>query len=161
MGERLAFLPSVGFVGLLVGVLNLVIKNRRAYFFATGAIVALFAFLTFSRLPVWRDNATLFQQTIIDNPKSPKAYYNYGVQLYLNEKNIPEAERYFRKALEIHPTYILAARVMADIMLAQKDWGRLEYWYRYIIKLNPEDQEVKKNLDNLTNWRLGNSPNTP
>ena len=150
MGDRLAFAPSLavcGIFGLTVDYLTTRIRSLTLVF--TSLYLAFLAYLTVLRLPVWKSNDSLFTQTVIDAPYSPKAWYNLGVERVLKDPSSKEGEEYFRKSLELYPQYLLPTKAMADIMLARKDYGRLEYWYRAVLALDPSDQTVQENLNKL------------
>lgn len=149
MGERLAFLPSCGFIGFVVGIGSLWFTSTNLRLVAASFYIGVLTMISVTRIPVWQSNAQLFKQTIVDNPVSPKAYYNYGVHLFLHAPDRNEAEPYFRKAIEIHPSYVVATRAMADLMLKKGDAGRLEYWYLRLLKLTPNDDYVRMNLEKL------------
>jgi hypothetical protein len=75
LAERTLFLPSVGImltVGAVLAVLGPRLARRRAYAWATGAVVGLIVVLgasrSHSRHKVWRNNNIMWAQTVIDNP---------------------------------------------------------------------------------------------
>ena len=147
MGDRLAFAPSVAACGLFGLLINWALQRLRPLtILGTTAYLMLLAFLTVKRTPVWFSNETLFAQTVIDAPYSPKAWYNLGVERVLKDPTSKEGEEYFRRSLELFPEYLLPTKAMADIMLARKDYGRLEYWYRAVLALSPADTTVQENL---------------
>ena len=154
MGDRLTFLPSVGACALLAIVLQKLSGALRLHYSVVSiTLCILYIVLSSSRIAIWESNDVLFAQTILDAPYSPKARYNFGVNSVLKDPQSAVGERAFRSALEIHPAYILPTRAMADIMLARKDYGRLEFWYRRLLDLTPEDETVRKNLTQLEEFK--------
>lgn len=154
MGERLSFAASFGTCGLLGLLFSYWIHSRRMRsLIVVGCYGAILVILTILRVEVWKTNATLFSATVKDAPYSPKAWYNYGVQAVLEDPTSVQGEESFRTALSLYPNYLLPARAIADIMLARKDFGRLEYWYREILKLSPEDETVRAHLSELTQFK--------
>lgn len=154
MGERLAFFPSVG--GAMLTAYLLTSLPRRSAFILTPAYCGILTMLCVLRIPTWSDNGTLFTDSLSDAPRSPKAHYNYAVYALTQQNDLTTAEQHFRKALEIHPTYVLAARGLADVLLKQGSYGRLEFWYRRLLELTPDDKEVRKNLDKLVEFKEQN-----
>lgn len=158
MGERLSFAASFGTCGLFGVLANRFLAWRYSL---STILLSLYStvliLLTSIRIPVWQSNEILFHQTVTDAPSSPKAWYNLGVQALLKEPTSVQAEQHFRAALSLYPDYLLPARALADIMLARKDFGRLEYWYREILRISPQDEIVEKNLSELTKLR-GSTP---
>jgi protein O-mannosyl-transferase len=149
MGDRLALLAAIGFSALLVSLLWRTFGALRPTYLATGVAIAFFGATNLMRQPAWKDNRTLFEQTVKDSPLSPKAHYNLGIHRFLHSPSPSLAEPSFREALRLHPSYVLAARAMADLSFRRGEAGRLEYWYRYILKLTPNDTLVQKNLKKL------------
>lgn len=98
LAERTLFLPSVG-ACLVVGGVAAGIGRRfpagGAVRLGWGALVVglmvLGASRSISRLPAWRDNRTLFSQTVRDAPESYWAWRNYGGDLVLRDQ--PDSAR--------------------------------------------------------------------
>jgi tetratricopeptide (TPR) repeat protein len=71
---------------------------------AVAAVVAMMAVLgvwrSDVRNPVWRDNLTLFTQTVQDAPLSYRAHYVYGSELF-NVGRPKEGERELRRAIAL------------------------------------------------------------
>ena len=78
IAERTLFLASVGGV-LVVSALG----TRRSALGRAGVVVliGLGAARSFSRQAVWRDGATLFAQTIIDQPNGYRGFFVFGREL--------------------------------------------------------------------------------
>ncbi len=154
MGDRLTFLPSIGACSLVAFGLQALSKRLDCKpFLLPTLLCSAYLILSAYRIPVWQNNSILFAHTALDAPYSPKAHYNVGVQAVLRDPQSTEGEAAFRKALDIHPKYVLPTRALADIMLARKDFGRLEFWYRQLLELTPEDETVRKNLNQLEEFK--------
>lgn len=152
MAERLAFTPAIGLSGFVVfGLQQLCSRGRvrrgTIIFLAALAFIML-SFRTLVRIPVWRNNVTLFSQSVLDAPLSPKAAFNLGVELARSGEN-GKAEAFFRRALQINPGHLPSARALADLLLQRRALARVEYWYRYILERNPQDKEVAEALERL------------
>lgn len=147
MGERLIFTPLIGASIFFVGALTHILPSRVAFTqILLSFMVALFAFKTSERIHIWTNNSRLFSQLYIDRPQSAKVYYLAAVESYIEYANSEGAEKNLRRALEIFPDYLLAQRLMADIMLERKDYGRAVYWYKRILTSYPEQEDVRNNL---------------
>lgn len=146
--ERLSLMPSLGaLVFLFVAAARLLGSEKNGKILAIS-LAALFMILTLQRAPVWRDNLTLFERTALDAAQSPKAMFNYGIELYARgQKDL--AEPALRKALDLNPNHLAAARALADLLLEKRDYGRVEYWYRRILSLDPNDTKVQAALEQL------------
>ena len=113
VAERTLFLPSVAVV-VIVGAAVAAIDSRlasapqaRTARLAVAAVVttliALGTARSASRQRVWRDDATLFAQTVRDAPASYRAQFFYG-QMLFQQGRLAEGERRLRLAIALNPT---------------------------------------------------------
>jgi hypothetical protein len=87
--ERTLFLPSVGLVLAVGALVNLWAEERSEAGRVFGGLLVLLllglgVWRSATRAPVWRDNRTLFSQTILDAPRSYWAWRNYAGQMVLD-----------------------------------------------------------------------------
>ena len=110
LAERTLFLPSVG-VALLAGAvahwaLRAAARRDLRLAGAVGAIVAVLvalgAWRSADRQPVWKDNESLFSSGVIDAPLSYRAHYSWGGQLF-EMGRYAEGEREVRMAMRLFP----------------------------------------------------------
>ena len=104
--ERTLMLPSVGAV-IVFGAAFLWLMQQATTVDARRGVVGVMALLTIlgvvksaRRNPVWRDNLTLFTQTVQDAPRSYRAHYVYGSELF-NVGRAGEGERELRQAIAL------------------------------------------------------------
>ena len=100
-GERLLYLPSVGWC-LLLGYLVAAVPPRhaRAAVMAVTALIVLFGARTWTRNGDWTNDATLFAATVATSPSSAKANHNSAVILQ-RAGRLDDAMLHYRRALEI------------------------------------------------------------
>jgi tetratricopeptide (TPR) repeat protein len=157
MGERLLFTPSIGATYFVIWILFQVLRSFRYGYLVTSGIALILAYLlalaTMQRIPIWQNNQTLFAQTLIDAPKSSKAFYNYAVYLRTDKNDIDQSERYFLETLKILPTHTFSMIALADIALEKKNYARVEYWYKRVLALDPHNYAVKGNLTKLLEFK--------
>jgi len=111
LGERFLFTPSLAFCMVVPFVLSRLGKN--ILFGATGVILILFSFKTFSRNNDWKDNFSLFLSGVDASPNSSRAQSAAGSAYRdLAEKETEPGKRfelfqiaipYYLKAVEILP----------------------------------------------------------
>jgi hypothetical protein len=113
VAERTLFTPSLGAV-LIAGVALGAAWRRLAAAWGTRSahiafgtigvvLIALGVVRSATRQPVWRDNDTLFAQTVVDAPRSYRAQFFYGQMLFAQGKRA-EGERRLRQAIVLNPT---------------------------------------------------------
>lgn len=120
LAERTLFLPSVGVIIVVAGVLEMLFSRsplpvqpvqpvkpvhhwRRLV--AAGAVAAIVIAGTVksaNRQKVWRDNPTFFAQLLKDAPLSYRAHWARGAYLF-DAGNKPEGEKELRIAVELFP----------------------------------------------------------
>ncbi|MGE0554767.1 MAG: tetratricopeptide repeat protein [Gemmatimonadales bacterium] len=115
LAERTLLLPSVAVALVGSGIAGAVLSRRRraapvGVAVATAALVTLGAIRSWQRQPVWRDNDTLFAQTIVDSPNGYRSYYVYARELFGRgwwatsafNPNYERAKSLYRRAAELY-----------------------------------------------------------
>jgi tetratricopeptide (TPR) repeat protein len=134
MAERLMYLPSVGWcglVGLLVAEIFMAPQRSRV-FFVIGCIVMFsgYAVRSFSRTMDWRDDFTLFKKTAKAVPNSARAQYNFGFAL-MKKGNMKEAAHYLEKSNELVPEDADVLNALGTIQWNRRDAkGALNFYQR-------------------------------
>ncbi|PYU93711.1 MAG: hypothetical protein DMG08_09450 [Acidobacteria bacterium] len=99
--ERYLYIPSFGLCLLVPALADRYLRGharKPAVYVACGALAVL-AFLTLRRNPVWRDNQALYKATIEASPDAAQMHNNLGVAYY-HEGNLPAAREEFQAALD-------------------------------------------------------------
>lgn len=104
MAERILYLPSVGFIGLLVGWVfrPRVHLLKGALFAGLTILLIFFSIKTPLRNRQWRDNKSLFSQDVQICPDSFTFHAALG-EILLKEGRLQEAERELLEAIRIDP----------------------------------------------------------
>ena len=157
MGDRLAFLPSVGFTlfaaELLAGAALRCRCSPRSTAVLAVLLIGSFAGLTCARLPVWSNNQTVFEQAVKDNPRSSKSAVALAMYWYYRAHDVPRAKEWFKKTLQIDPTNMYAARHLIDIAMKERQPEEAEHYCRLVLQYEPSDQQVRQTLDALIKVR--------
>lgn len=105
MGERLVYLPSIGFC-ILVALVWVQLENRRPEFARVLFVTALIALSarTVIRNRDWRDNMSLFSSAVRAVPGSAKMRCDLGEE-YVKRGHFEAATRELQAALSIYPDY--------------------------------------------------------
>lgn len=133
--ERYLYLPSVGY-SVLLGRLLVTTAARRP---SGGAILlalilASFTYLTVMRNMDWKDEGTLWADTIEKSPGSVFAHNNLANVYYMKE-DIAGAEREYKKALEIFPEHPEALYNLGNIYYMRGERGKALERYRAFLKV--------------------------
>lgn len=118
LAERTLVSPTVGAMLALGGLAPLLAEplraapswERRVAGGFMAAVLLLGVWRSAARSLIWRNDSTLFRQTVLDAPRSYKAHAALGQTLF-DEGRRQEGERELRLALEIYPydTNVFAA----------------------------------------------------
>ncbi|MEI7661772.1 MAG: tetratricopeptide repeat protein [Bacteroidota bacterium] len=107
VAERYSY---ISYIGLLIGVawlINRATEKKRfpAAYMHAGCLLffGLMTFVAFHRVPVWKNNETLWTDVLEQYPDSFSAYNSRGFY-YLNEKMLDKALPDFTRALELQPS---------------------------------------------------------
>jgi Flp pilus assembly protein TadD len=161
-GERLLFIPSLGFCIILAYLIHLPFKNKQFGLLSLknkpllicSVILALYSFKTIDRNKAWENNFSLYSTDVKNCSNSARCQYYYGLGL-MKEKAIllPEGQeknqllhksiQAFTRAIEILPKYSDAwgQRGLAYYRLKQHEAAIYDY-----------NQSTKYNPNNATTW---------
>ncbi len=105
--ERYLYLPSFGFV-LVASLLVAVIANRTGGLLALalclGVLIGGYSLGTVKRNAVWKNNYSLWTDTVKKSPELPIAHINLG-SVYLKKGMIDDAIREYQTVLRFYPDY--------------------------------------------------------
>jgi tetratricopeptide (TPR) repeat protein len=149
LSERYLYLPSVGFVMLLASVLTMTYPDRsrirKGLALAFALVIGLYCFGTISRNTVWKDEYSLFSDTVRKSPDSVVPRFELGNALLM--KGLPdEAIVHYLAAMRMEPKlYVIHHHL--GLALAAKGllYDAIEQ-YRIATTLNPESPEIHEDL---------------
>jgi tetratricopeptide (TPR) repeat protein len=152
----LAFLP----VSNLVPLYN-PMADRYLYFMAPGFVLVMaaalrppaplilavvYAFLTFARLPDWRDDYALWMKTGRQEPRSARAHTWIGLEMKARGHS-DVAARHFRDADRINPQDVSALINLGILDAEAGDLPGAEAKFREAIRRRPDKREARVNLE--------------
>src|SRR5436190_13584036 len=140
VAEHWLYLPSVGFLIFLAGVIfELPARFRRgAFALACLAVLALSA-RSVVRSSDWIDPETFYQRTFLAGGSSCRVGVNLAM-LYSKRGEYGQAEKILRKVLRVYPDYPVARNNLADVMFRQGKTSEAEAMFDSASKAAPEDR---------------------
>jgi len=153
MGERLLYLPTMGFC---TGLAALLLRLPRQRIWLWFLLSALLATRTATRTADWRDNYTLFQATTQTQPHSARAWRGFGNAALARGEVAPGLSALGR-ALHIWPSYY---EVHSDLAVYYLQAERPEIARQHIatsLQLRPDYPPAWFNLG-LALYRLEQRP---
>ncbi len=143
--EYRVYLPLAGILALLVigiekGISSFIPgKSLQKISFITtiGIATATFSFLTIQRNRDYRDEFSLWQDTITKRPNNPRAQTIMGV-LYFDQGRFAEAEQFYRRALTLNPQDAVVHNNLGMLFAEQNRYPSAIEHYNKALTLNPQ-----------------------
>ncbi len=156
MGERFAFIPSLGFcIGLAYVIQEKWKSHPRFYFYGCIMLLLLFSARTVYRNSDWKSDLNLFQTDIEHSSNSAKLNSSLGFVLLEKYRNTDDKENnkhlltqaigYLKKAVQIYPRYTDCIFLLGNANYLSKNYTDAVSAYESYIQLNPSDVSIMKN----------------
>ena len=150
--EHHLYLPSFGFV-MLVAQAHSRLRQIRPLLASLLAVVmlgtaVLYASGTVKRNAVWRDEYTLYTETLKRSPDAAQIHYNLGIVLE-EQGRIQEAIDAYLRAIELSPRF---ERPYTNLGILYAKQGRPDdalQVFRRATELGPANAEARNNLGNV------------
>ncbi|MEZ4650548.1 MAG: tetratricopeptide repeat protein [Candidatus Eisenbacteria bacterium] len=115
-GERLAYLPSVGSIWLLVLLAGRALRQRTVAIGLTAAVVVALGVRSAVRAPEWKTNVTLFEAATHTSSRSAKTWTNAALAL-IKEGRIADGMERAQRAIELDPKYAPAIQAVGSALV--------------------------------------------
>ena len=154
--ERYLYIPLVGFCILAAVVIQKLFyqrfsDNTLAKSLGTLSVVAIlisYAMSTIQRNRIWRDNLTLWSETVITTPQSSIAHGNLG-SAYQGLGRLAEASAAYHKAIELQSDSYKAFYNLGVLHESQGALKEAITNYSRVIAINPAFIDAHYNLANI------------
>lgn len=156
MGERFLFMSSLGFCILLAYVLLKYLNKTQVLWFSS-IILFLYSVKTIARNMDWKDDRTIIFTDVKTSSNSAKINNAAGAVLLedvmkdreskASQVSLERAIKYLKKALEIHPKYFDANRLLGNAYFFKKEYSQAIAYYSEVLKYLPGDEESLTNLN--------------
>jgi tetratricopeptide (TPR) repeat protein len=130
VAERFLFIPGASLalaVSLLPG---------STGFFLAGVAAPFFLVLLLPRVPIWKDDATLYSSMLRDSPNSAYVHAVLG-SYYYQQRDLPRAIEHHRRAFQLKPEF---TESLLNLSAAEDEAGATDSAFahvRLLIKLRP------------------------
>lgn len=141
--ERYLYIPSAGYAAIIGRLLNGIIPEisfRKQT--AIVSVLLLFSYLTVMRNTAWRDEGTLWKDTIRKSPRSIFAHNNLG-NVYFQKGDLDAAQHEYKKTLELFPNHPESLYNLANIYYIQGDKEKAIDKYRLFLRVWKGEEALK------------------
>ncbi len=129
MAEHRAYLPAVGAIVAIVCLLDLLRTRlaetngwRHAVPCTVVAWVVILGCATLNRNQVWQSRRSLWMDAVAKAPNKARPHANLGA-CYGERGRMGEAEKCFRRVLELEPTHLPTIENLATVQIARQRFG--------------------------------------
>jgi Tfp pilus assembly protein PilF len=146
--ERYAYLPSAGFAIGLATIMSYAQQHvviRRATLTATLALTTVFAGMTVARIPVWRDDLTLWADTVAKSPSAGAARGALGYALFARG-DVDRAIAEYQAAVLLKPDHADSYLNLGVALALKGQHAQAAGLYEEALRLQPRNPMAHANL---------------
>jgi tetratricopeptide (TPR) repeat protein len=144
--DHFQYLATIGAIALGVGALaSLPVPWPVARALFAALLLAVLAVLTFRQCGIYRDEETLWRDTIARNPSAWLAHYNLG-KLLERRGELDEAALRYRDAMAANPAQHDVLMNLANILAGKGNLAEAIPLYRKVVELAPGQPFARYNL---------------
>jgi tetratricopeptide (TPR) repeat protein len=114
IAEYRLYLPLVGFCIAFVCLCRLLVQNQKIFTILMGVVLLAVSFLTMQRNLVYKNELTLWMDTVAKSPGKSRPYANLAAA-YISDKKYKEAFQYLNEALILEPHNYDALNNLAEL----------------------------------------------
>jgi tetratricopeptide (TPR) repeat protein len=151
--ERYLYLPSIGFVILLAMLVAKTLEFRvfgqtALYYVITSILIMITAFYsaqTIKRNFTWKDNYTLWSNTVTKSPDGAEPHNNLGKASY-DRGFIDKAMEHFQIAVGLKPDYAEAYNNLGNIYYDKRFIDKALEYFQFATRLKPNYAHAYYNI---------------
>jgi len=153
VGDHFQYLASMGPLalagaGLSVGLDRVGKGNSLVKPAGCGVVLVLLGGLTWQRAFVFRDNETLWCDTLAQNPACWMAHNNLGIVLN-DQGRLDEAIRHYQEVIRLKPDYAEAHNNLGFALAKRGQEAEAIRQYQQALRLKPDYAQAHVNLGNV------------
>ncbi|MDB4285337.1 tetratricopeptide repeat protein [bacterium] len=151
MADRYTYIPFTGlFIMAAWGAWEWLPRWRqrpKVLAFASVAVLCALTILSRAQISYWKDSISLFERTLAVTQRNWLAEFNMGVYL-AKEGKLNDAERHYRRALDIRPPYAEAHTNLGNLLLRQGRFDEAIFHLQEAYRLDKGGRRTAFNLAN-------------
>lgn len=145
LAERTLYLPSVGLALVVAGLVDLMPQRQRLVTGVAAVLIVLGGLRSHSRVGVWRNQATFFQQIVIDGPQSYRSWYVAG-SFAAQQDEVAHARSLFAEAWRLEKRDFRVAEEYGQMLRAERDYESAVAVFREGFRFAPNEEPLTSRL---------------
>ncbi|RMG00757.1 MAG: tetratricopeptide repeat protein [Nitrospirae bacterium] len=145
INEHRLYLPMVGVVMVIGGLVVGVGSGRRWVYAVVGLVVMVLMFATYRRNHVWGDEVRLWEDVVRKSPMKARPHNNLALA-YIKVGMLDRALQQYNVSLRLRPDHPLTLYNLGNVYLKKGDIDRAATIYKRAILLDPKYVEPRFNL---------------
>lgn len=136
--EHRTYLPSFGFFIILSYSIYLYLwqKHKKIAITIFGIIIASNSLMTYERNEIWKDDFSLWNDSVSKSPNKARALNNRGIAFFEKQMNY-QALKDYNKVISLQPNYAVAYYNRGNIFKNEKQLQKAIIEYNKAIELDP------------------------
>ncbi|MBI4690014.1 MAG: tetratricopeptide repeat protein [Nitrospirae bacterium] len=115
--------------------------------YCSAALIVLLSFAAYQRNTIWKNEVSLWEDTVSKSPKNSRAHLNLGIG-YRSKGLVDEAIEQYRIAVRLKPDCALSYYNLGNAFFDKGYFDRAVKQYKIAIRFKPDYAEAYNNLAN-------------
>jgi tetratricopeptide (TPR) repeat protein len=145
LAERTLFAPSIGLALIVAGLVDALPRRRTAVMGVVGLLVLLGGLRSHSRVEVWRDQQTFFDQMVVDGARSYRSWYSAGLYARLLG-DTDRARQLFAESWRLEKRDYRVAEEYGQMLRAARDYEAAVIVFEEAFRLAPNEEPLTSRL---------------
>lgn len=148
VADHFQYLASVGIPALVAAAATTFLRQRALKESLAALAIYLLGVLSWGRAQVFRNDGTLWRDTLAKDPNSLLAKNNMGVLLHGKHQYV-EAEKYFREAVRLKPHYLEGLTNLGLVLTALGSYDEAEQKLQEALRIQADYWKARYFLAHL------------
>ena len=145
VADHFYYLASIGLMALASAAICSALPSRKSRLAVVLPIVAVLGALSWQHCKAFRDDETLWRETVTKNPDAWMAHYNWGLIL-ASQNKAAESIAEYTAALRVKPDYVDAHSNLGIVLAGLGKTAEAIAEYTVALRIDPHHVKVHNNL---------------
>ena len=146
VADHFQYLAGIGIVILAVSILRRALRSVTLRISASAVVLTILAVLTFRQSLAYKDESTLWRDTLVKNPTCWLAMDNLGVDA-ASKGDMSQALSWYDRSLALYPAQPEAHMLRGEALMAQRRFDDAAREFDSAVAVNPGDVRTAVRAD--------------